>query len=373
MSAMNPFFTLLNIVANVLLQAAKGQVIRLDIGYIHLPPYGCGLFYPMKAEQHQVMDILIDTGSESDYFFFAWKQWYEKSTGESCDHMPGGCYACDHPCTPREPMKNIEYEDGVAASIFQHKGKISVGTNPPIDLTFGLLYDQDPPPTLQAPVNTLGLGPYKGDPNFPSLMKQLQTAGKVKNGTFALCLFPSPLMGVLMLGGGYPSLYKHPLQYVELGMASGYTVKLDTFQVGSAFKTIGIKEDVYLDTGRHFLYVSQPYYDKLIKDIKAEANKAAHMTVPITFDPGRDVWTFPCQNMTIMPPLTFGLGPSGTVPLTMSYMNYAMNDKGHCYFIIKKGDDTSWAFPDRMLIGNYLEFQPEQGRVGIAPLVHLSA
>ncbi|KAF4658641.1 hypothetical protein FOZ61_005480 [Perkinsus olseni] len=359
-----------NILASIILLAANGQIMRLLTHYADSPPYGFGLFHTLANGRGQRTTALVDTGS--DFFFFVWKDWYEAATKRSCSTIAAGCFKCEGPCAPKQPIKQGEYEDGVKIKVFQHKEKIKVGQTYVNDLVFGLIFDQAPPPTQESPISILGLAPDEGDPNFPSLMKQLRAKGFIGSSIFALYLFPSslPLLdGGLLLGGGDPSLHMNPMHFTELRTGDGYyMVKLGTLQVGDAHKTIGINEDVTLDTGTNFLYVSKLYYDTVIKDIKAQANKAARKTVPITFDSGRDVWTFPCQYLTVMPPLAFGLSAKGTVPLTMTYMNYARNDEGYCHFIIKKEDDNSWTFPDRMLIGNYFEFQPDQRRVGIARL-----
>ncbi|KAF4690007.1 hypothetical protein FOZ60_000760 [Perkinsus olseni] len=343
----------LNILLAIILLAANGQVMKLETTYEDSPPYGFGLFHTLTDGRGQPTTALVDTGS--NYFFFVWKDWYEAATKRSC-----------------RTDENLEFLDGTRMKVFQRKEKLAVGHTDVNDLIFGLIFDQDPPPTEESPISILGLSSNEGDANFPSLMKQLRAKGFIGSSIFALYLFPSSLPSIdggLLLGGGDSSLHMNPMPFTELLTGDGlYKVKLRTLQVGDAHITIGINEDVLLDTGTNFLLVSQIYYDKLIKDIKVQANKAAGMTVPITFDSGRDVWTFPCQYLTIMPPLTFGLSAKGTVPLTMDYMNYARDDEGYCHFIIREEDDDSWTFPDRMLIGNYFEFQPDQRRVGIARL-----
>ncbi|KAF4713417.1 hypothetical protein FOZ62_030255, partial [Perkinsus olseni] len=175
--------------------------------------------------------------------------------------------------------------------------------------------------------------------------------------------------GGLLLGQGDPSLYKHPLQVVKFTESSlgEYFVNLGSLQVGDAHLTIGINEDLLIDTGTNFMYVSQLHYDTMIRDIKTQANKAAHTTVDIKFDKKYNIWTFSCKYITSLPPLTFGLGPKGTVPLKLSYQSYARNDQGSCYLIIKKEvDGESWTLPGSSFIGNYFEFQLDQGQVGIA-------
>ncbi|KAF4756407.1 hypothetical protein FOZ63_019884, partial [Perkinsus olseni] len=278
------------------------------------------------------------------------------------------------------PTKTIVYEDDVKVRVFQHKAKLFESYLPSLELTFGLMINQDPPPTDSSPTSSLGLAPDQGDENSPSLVKQLRSRGVIGSTTFALYLSlcgQSSFSGGLILGGGDPSLYKHPLQFVKFTESSlgeyfvtkinEVFVNLGTLQVGGAHITIGINEDLLLDTGTNFLYVSQLYYDAIIRDIQAQANKAAGTTVDIKFDSSRNVWTFSCRYMPTLPPLVFGLGTKGAVPLKLSYLSYARNDQGSCYLIIKKqDDDDSWTLPGSSIIGNYFEFQPDLGRVGIA-------
>ncbi|KAF4690003.1 hypothetical protein FOZ60_000756 [Perkinsus olseni] len=299
----------MNLLSSIILLAANGQVMRLETHYEDSPLYGFGLFHTLTDGRGQPTSVLVDTGS--NYFSFVWKDWYEAATKRSCSTMAAGCFECEGPCAPKEPTKNLEFLDGTRMKVFQRKEKLAVGHTDVNDLIFGLIFDQDPPPTEESPISILGLSSNEGDANFPSLMKQLRAKGFIGSSIFALYLFPSSLPfidGGLLLGGGDSSLHIKPMPFTELLTGDGlYKVKLHTLQVGDGHMTIGINEDVLLDTGTNFLLVSQIYYDKLIKDIKAQANKAAGMTVPITFDSGRDVWTFPCQYLTIMPPLTFGL------------------------------------------------------------------
>ncbi|EER13584.1 cathepsin D precursor, putative [Perkinsus marinus ATCC 50983] len=353
------------------LKVSRGETLKLDVKYGLMPKHGFGLFHTLVDPNGQKLHALVDTGSDS--FFLIWKKWLEKASGRPCSDWAMGCYKCSEPCSVGKPTTTITFDDGYTVNIFQHKAKLTVGQVSPI-LTFGLIFNQNPPVSEKAPTNSMGLDYDKGDVNFPSLMTQLLSSKTVTTGIFALYLYPpadpsKPAAdGGLLLGGGDPALYVGGLNFVDFSTDKRYMVNLDKLQVGDGHLTLNINMNLHLDTGTNFLFVPQLYYDDLIKDIKTQTDKAAGMHVDFKFDPGKKIWFFPCQHMSKLPLLRFGLGPKGITPFTMTYMNYARNKSNECSLVIWEGQGNIWILFDRMLIGNYFEFDPTYKRVGIGKL-----
>ncbi|EER02483.1 conserved hypothetical protein [Perkinsus marinus ATCC 50983] len=353
------------------LKVSRGATLKLDVKYEDIPQQGFGLYHTLVYEHGQKLHAHVDTGS--GFTFFIWKDWYEKTTGHSCSTWPMGCYYCSEPCSVGKVTRTLTFEDKYMVNIFQHKSRLTMGQVSEI-LTFGLIFAQKPPASEVPPTNSMGLGYDKGDVNFPSLMTQLQASKAITTGIIALYLYPpadpkeASADGGLLLGGGDAALYEGELRYVDFSTDKSYTVNIGKVQVGDGQITSGINMNLDLDTGADYLYVPTSYYDNLIKDIKDQTDKAAGTHVDFKFYPEKKLWYFPCQYMSRLPFLRFGLGPKGTFPFSMAYVNYARNQYGTCILIIAENERNDWSLPDRMLISNYLEFDPIHKRVGIAKL-----
>ncbi|EER00070.1 cathepsin D precursor, putative [Perkinsus marinus ATCC 50983] len=364
--------TLINIFAK--LEVVRGAVLKLDVRSTLMPPYGNGLFHILLAEGGQKIYALVDTGSDS--FFLNWKDWFDRVSEVPCLNWPMGCYKCLEPCSPGAVTKTVIFEDDQMVKYFQHKATLTLG---PVSqaFIFGLTFDQEPPVAEEAAISVMGFHKDKGDVNFPSLMKQLQSSQTINNNIFAIYLFPPAdhedpsTEGALLLGGGDPALYQHPLQYVKLTSESHYYVNAVDLQVGDASSTIEVNMDVRLDTGANYFSIPEAHYDRLMKEIKAHTSNAAG--VDVHFEPDGDIWLMPCEYLAKLPPLRFGLGSKGApVHFTITYMNYAENYYGTCYLVVERGNaENIITFPDRMLIGNYFQFEPD--RVGLSKLASSSA
>ncbi|EER08013.1 Napsin-A precursor, putative [Perkinsus marinus ATCC 50983] len=351
------------------LNVSRGETLKLDVKYQDIPKGHFGLYHTLVDENGKELHALVDTGTS--FSFFIWKDWYEWASGHPCSICPMGCYACSEPCLVGKVTRTLTFEDKYMVKIFQHKSKLTMGQVSEI-LTFGLIFDQKPPVSKAPPTNLMGLGYDGGDVNFPSLMTQLRSSKTVTSGIIALYLYPpadpnkASADGGLLLGGGDPALYEGALRYVDFSTDKHYMVNIDKLQVGDGHITLGINMNLDLDTGANFLYVPTLYFKSLIKEIGAQADNAAGKHVP--FYPVNEHRYFPCQYMSKLPPLRFYLGPQGTTPFTMTYTNYALNQHGICELLIFQNLKNDWSFPDRMLIGNYFEFDPTLKRVGIGKL-----
>ncbi|EER11643.1 Cathepsin D precursor, putative [Perkinsus marinus ATCC 50983] len=352
------------------LEVSRGETLKLELNYGYMRDYGFGLFTLVVADGKR-LHTLVDTASDS--FILIWKRWLEQASGLPCSAWLMGCYKCSKSCLKGKVTKVISFEDDYMVHIVEHKAKLTLGQVSPI-LTFGLIFGQKPSISEVAPSNSMGLGYDKGDVNFPSLMTQLLASKTVTTGTFALYLSPPAdpshnyADGGLLLGGGDPALYEGGLKYVDFTSDKHYMVNLDKLQVGDGHITPGINMELYLDTGSNNLYVPKLYYNGLIEEIKAQTDKAAGTHVDFTFHTEDEMWQFPCEHIRKLPRLRFGLGPNGVTPFTMTYMNYARNISNVCALLISEDEGDYWLFGDRMLIGNYFEFDPTSKRVGIGKL-----
>ncbi|EEQ99569.1 Cathepsin D precursor, putative [Perkinsus marinus ATCC 50983] len=205
-------------------------------------------------------------------------------------------------------------------------------------------------------------------------MTQLRSSKTVTTQIIALYLYPPADLkeasadGGLLLGGGDPALYEGALKYVVFSSAEEYRVNLRKLYVGVGPIYSLFNMNLDLDTGANALFVPKLYYMNLIKDIHAETVKAAGTDVVFEYDSKEMLWSFPCQHMSKLPQLKFDLGPEGMTPFTMTYTNYARYQYGICLLTIALAPGNDWTFHDRMLIGNYFEFDPSLNRVGIGKL-----
>ncbi|EER13562.1 Cathepsin D precursor, putative [Perkinsus marinus ATCC 50983] len=353
------------------LKVSRGETLKLDVHYRYVVKHGFGLFHTLVDENGQDVDVLVDT--RSGLFFFAEKKWFEKATGLFCLAAPLGCYECSKPCSVGKVSARASFDSDYSVSIFPHKSKLTIGKVSE-SFTFGLIFDQKPPVTEVPPINVMGLGFDNGDEDFPSVMTQLRSSKAITTDIIALYLYPptdptgESIDGGLLLGGSDPALYEGALKYVDLSTDEGYMVNIDKLQVGDGTIISGINTNVDLDSGANYLCVPKLYYNRLIKDIGAQTDKVAGKHVVFKFDQEIKTWTFPCQYMSKLPPLTFALGPQGSTSFTMTSTNYAVSLEGTCYLLIMENQRDDWSFHDRMLIDRYFEFDPTRKRVGLGKL-----
>ncbi|EER08840.1 hypothetical protein Pmar_PMAR023979 [Perkinsus marinus ATCC 50983] len=352
------------------LKVIRGKTLKLDVKYKLVKGRGFGLFHTLVDEKGQKLDVFVDTGSGA--FFLIWKDWFERATGHRCSACPMGCYKCSKRCSVGSVTTTINFAGGYTVSVFPHEAKLTVGQVSQT-LTLGLIFNQTPAVTEVTPLNLMGIGYDRGLANFPSLMTQLRSSHTITTDIIALYLYPSAdpkkatADGGLLLGGGDSELYEGALKYVEFSRDKGYIVNINKLQVGDGHIFPGINVDAILDTGTNLMYAPGLYYDRLIENIKAQTNEAAGTQVDFKYD--RETWVFPCQYMTKLPLLQFGLGPQGMTPFSMTYMHYARRfPPTVCRLVIMKGRWSEWIFPDRMLINNYFQFDPTSKRVGIGKL-----
>ncbi|KAF4728491.1 hypothetical protein FOZ63_030231, partial [Perkinsus olseni] len=189
----------LNILLAVILLAANGQVMKLETTYEDSPPYGFGLFHTLTDGRGQPTTALVDTGPVS----------LGPTTSSLCGRI--GMKRRLKGVVALWPPDASSARDGIRPS--SNSG----------------VCDQH---TWSCPRSS---GPDEGDPNFPSLVKQLRAKGAIGSSIFALYLFPSSLPfidGALLLGGGDPSLHMNPMHFTELRTGDGYyMVKLGSLQV----------------------------------------------------------------------------------------------------------------------------------------------
>ncbi|KAF4649540.1 hypothetical protein FOL47_002007 [Perkinsus chesapeaki] len=347
-----------------------GQVLDLDIRYGNLGGYGIGLFCVVGFPGYEV-SALVDTGSTS--LFFVWKEWYEREVGVgACDALAAGCYSCPGIRPPDDPYV-IVIEDGMAVGVFNHEDSIKLGSVQIPRSSFGLICNQYPSPLVEKSISILGLAPF-ADGDFDSLLHQLANARpkRISSMTFAIYL-KNDKFGKLLLGGGDPNLYKNPLRYVSFTSQEEYTVKLSYMQVGDGRLTIGIDQNVLLDTGSNSMYVPQIYFNGILSEIRSQASNSAGIEIKFTWDPDWRLYTFSCKQRAHFPAITFYFGAKGEVPLVLLHNNYVRQYRttDQCGVIIStetSRTEPRWTLPGDAFIGKYFEFHPEKGRVGIANL-----
>ncbi|KAF4651639.1 hypothetical protein FOL47_000263 [Perkinsus chesapeaki] len=365
-------FSALSILAAVLKEANAGGILRQEIERSLLKskePPGFAL-YTAVAVDKQEENVFVDTGSS--YFSLILKSYYESMVGKgSCEELFFKCYECPQPCEPTEPTY-IKFGGGYMFEIFKHEGSITIGTATVDGISFGLIFGSDPPPPAVSPVQLLGLGPDV-DQRYPSLMKQLlaHPSKPIKENTFALYLKPvssDTSEGELILGGGDDSLYQKPLLFVPAIKEDSWTVKLNAIQPEKGPK-VAVDDSVLLDTGCNSIFTPQAVFGQLIASIAQAASTGAGKEVEIQYDKDTGVWTVACEYRSFMPNLHFMLsGLGGNVPLSISHETYVPETHGYCYLLVTINPLDTWQLPELMLIGNYLEFQFNQKRVGIAKL-----
>ncbi|EER20091.1 Gastricsin precursor, putative [Perkinsus marinus ATCC 50983] len=356
------------------LQGVMGVTLELPIFRMFMHNGDNNLYQPIQADG-QPQNPIVDTGAP--YVFFVWKDWYEQQTGTgACTTLTAQCYSCIRSCSPQH-TQTINFGGGVDVTIFQNAGKLSLGTTSYEGMTFGLVCGRSPPPPHAEPHASFGLAKIS-DPGYPSIMDQLLKRRVIAQKVFALYLHPdqsgtSGFDGSLLLGGGSSRVYKGPLRFVPTVSSNDWNVMLSSVQVGSGHTTIGIKQHLLLDTGSNNMYVPRLYFSSLLRDISQQASQAAKAKVKIAYQPGYGVWAINCAYREFMPSITFGLQAlQGDVLITIDSLSYVPMRSGICFLQIRVNADDAddmWVLPDYTLVGNYLEFQAAQNRIGIAKLL----
>ncbi|EER16769.1 Gastricsin precursor, putative [Perkinsus marinus ATCC 50983] len=350
-----------------------GDVLRLDVHRRLVKDARMSLLslnVDLQADG-QKMAAVVDTGSSAP--LWVWKDWYEKELGVgACEKLVFKCYKCPQGCVPGETT-TITFGNSIAVTVFQHIGAVQFGSTTVRDIKFGLITGYNPPPTVYVPHPIFGLGPVR-DPNYPSIMAQLVGRELIKESTFSFYLKPETLFKkgfdeALLLGGGDPKLYKGQLRYVPIVVANHFEAMLEGLQVGTG-KSTSLKENVIFDTGSNYLYVPDSRMVELLKDIEEQATLKAKTQVKLTYFEAANVWEVDCVYRKFMPTLRFLFQDSAgqEVALELDYRSYVAMRSGVCYLEIMGKPQSMWILPDIMLVANYLEFQPDQERVGMARL-----
>ncbi|KAF4659031.1 hypothetical protein FOL47_007738 [Perkinsus chesapeaki] len=316
----------------------------------------------------QPVNMVVDTGT--NFFLLLEQSAYEKLLGHgACEMVFSRCYDCQKSCQPINP-KTIYFADGRSVKAFRRYGSLRYGVNW-FTISFGLEFEFSPSPAVRNPPAPFGLGPTI-DVRFPSVLEQLvtQSPKAVKENTFALYLKPGPFstshpVGELLLGGGDDSLYEGPLQFVPMVDRYYWKVGLTEVQIDSD-KTVDVAGRVHLDTGSNYILVPQNKLMELITSIQWAVSKAAAEAVHFMYDEELSLFQVNCDYRRYMPTLRFMLStPNGNVPLNITHEGYVPVRENLCYLMVKSGVLT---LPNFMLVRNYLEFQLDQKRIGIAKL-----
>ncbi|KAF4682092.1 hypothetical protein FOZ60_011068 [Perkinsus olseni] len=341
----------------------KGQTLTLETTYGNVPGYGYALLGEIEVDG-QTMHALIDTGTSA--FFLVWDYWFRATHYlPICNYPNIGYYKCPGSCVP-STISTITYVDQTTVDIFEHQGTLQhrgaiIGT-----VKFGLVVGHESPDD-SPPFHSIGLG-RQVNPGYPSLRAQLQGSGI--SDVFALYLIGVQGVGLvkgrLVLGGGDPSVYTAPLTYISLEQQSLYAVRLATWQVGGGIKTVGVNQPAVFDTGAEGLFVPKFHFDDLVKAIIDQASLAAGTKVAFTWVPALSIYTFDCTYLPSLPPIELGLGHAGQAPIVFS--NYARMTGDTCSLAITDDSNQFWTLPPSILIGNYFQFEPRNGHVGVAPL-----
>ncbi|KAF4658290.1 hypothetical protein FOL47_008096 [Perkinsus chesapeaki] len=356
----------------ILIECNAGSVLRQSLTRSFITdktPRGFGLYTAMIADG-QEMKALVDTGSS--YLLWVWKTQYEKVAGRgACDKLFFKCYECLWPCHPTE-YNLVDFGGATLYRIFEHSGSVNFGNVSLHDITFGLIGDFSP--YYNSPYSLLGMGPSIDD-KYPSFLKQLMSLfpTPINGNVFGLYLRAkrpraTEYKGELILGGGDRSLYRGPLSFVPTVRDDSWRVELSAVELGETLK-VAVADTVLLDTGCNYIYVPPAKLNELLGSIEQAASSSAKKEVRIEYEADYGVWEVKCKYRKYMPTLHFMLAtPTGGVPLSISSESYVPVSADFCYLQILASNAQQWQLPDFVLIGNYLEFQPDKKRVGIAVL-----
>ncbi|KAF4660057.1 hypothetical protein FOL47_007306 [Perkinsus chesapeaki] len=370
-SRFTSFSAALLFVIEMIHRSHAGNVLRVKVAsnFITTKAFQGDMLHATVVADGQQMEVLVDTGSS--YLFWVWKTYYGGVMGVgACNALFFKCYECLHPCKPTEPT-TLKFDGGIFLEIFKHSGDVTLGNIELMNIDFGLVSWSKPSPTKRSYPGILGLR-YDMDPKYPAFLKQLVAQGVVEKNVFALYLKPGgcctgQFEGELLLGGGDAKLFKAPLRYVNTVGEDEWLVGLSLVQIEA--ESLVVNGRVILDTGCNNILIPQQELDNFIEKISKAASESAGGEVIVEYDDVEKVWAFDCDYLADMPTLYFMLSaPTGDVPLTMNYESYVGMVNYYCYLNVEESRSDDWSLPHFMLVGNYVEFQLDNKRVGIARL-----
>ncbi|KAF4677279.1 hypothetical protein FOL47_002518 [Perkinsus chesapeaki] len=342
---------------------SEGTVMSLGITYRESPRTGYAIYGPLSVNK-QPMVAIVDTGSTST--LLVWKEWYELFTGlGACRTFMFVCFSCSDPRGPPRVFKVRNTQ----LFAFEYSANV-FGAD---DISFGLIGGQDPPPPMFPSANYLGLKPDIDGTGF-SLMDQLRSKRVLKTATFTLFLRPTKesdiFRGKLILGGVDPTQYVIPLRYVPLLSIDDYVVELRSLSIQAGRTTLGINQRATIRTGDNYIRIPSIYSTGLVQALAGAASNIRGQKVDIVFDGKRNSYIVDCPLRKYLPSLTFYLGPDGDVPLEISSQGYVRKFVGAqpCTVMIMPLEGYTWQLPAGALVGNYIEFQPVDNRLGVAKL-----
>ncbi|KAF4677284.1 hypothetical protein FOL47_002523 [Perkinsus chesapeaki] len=205
-------------------------------------------------------------------------------------------------------------------------------------------------------------------------MDQLRSRRVLRTATFTLFLKPTGrpdvFFGNLILGGVDPTKYVIPLRYVLLLSIDDYVVELRSLSIQAGETTLGINQRATIHTGDKYIGIPQPHFAVMAKQLASAASTIRGSVVDIKWDEEEEVYRMECSSRIFMPTLTFNLGPNGGVPLEISFKGYVRKYAGDrlCTVMITEVADDSWELSACALVGNYIEYQPIEMKLGIAKL-----
>ncbi|KAF4674392.1 hypothetical protein FOL47_009301 [Perkinsus chesapeaki] len=333
----------------------------------NLDSYNTYVLYTGFPINGHLIKSIVRTERESA--LLVWKEWYENVTEKgACGIFKLGCFSCPEPCS--HGTKEILIAGRVEMKVYGYR----VRAFDIRGLSFELIGGQDPPPDESLPVNCLGLKPDLDKGNF-SVMNQLRQKRKLSSATFTLYLRPTAhtefFNGRIILGDVDPTQYTIPLRYVPLLRSNDYAITLKNINIQEGPTILGINHAAVIRTGRHFIGIPQVYFSGLAKDLAAAASKIAGKSVDIRWDDEEEIYMVHCDLRIYLPALTLYLGSEGEpAPLLLTHQNYVRKFKRYtdCTVMITVVRGSEWELPDSILIGNYIEFQPNEMRLGIARL-----
>ncbi|KAF4649508.1 hypothetical protein FOZ61_001230 [Perkinsus olseni] len=293
------------------------------------------------------MDMVFSANSEVDY-----QNLTVAVDTESC--LPYG-------------VSRFTYRDDYSVLLFPNTVRQIVSPRHEINglLQIGLDVGYEAPEGLR-PSHTIGLGGGGDRQRYPSLMSQLELV--LGPSSFALYLNKpvcDHIDGELIIGGGDSNLYTPPLTFVPLSLQDVPVVPVAHLKIGNSFER-PIDGFAIIDTGAQDMLVPEPHRDVLRERILTEIAIRSGTEAGSNYIPTLDLTIFDCFFMRFLPPIEIGLGKLGEAPTTLT--NYARKVDGTCFLAIKGAADNRWTLPAFIIPGNYFEFQPSEGRLGVAKL-----
>ncbi|KAF4670393.1 hypothetical protein FOL47_002070 [Perkinsus chesapeaki] len=269
----------------------------------------------------------------------------------------------------------LEFGDGSqSVEVFKHSATVNIGTTNLPNIVFGLICGSLPPPKQKSPNAILGLGVGVND-DYPSLPKQLLVGflKLIEKNIFALYLKPkSPgsliRKGELLLGGGDQTLYDGPLEFVPTLSEGPWMVHLRALQPENG-EAITVAGSTILDTGSNYIFIPHRKMSETMKSVEDATAEVVGEPFHFEYDRKWGIWKVDCSYREFLPSLYFILSASSDdVVLRITNENYIAETTDHCYLLVMISPVQHWIMPDFMLVGHYLEFHPDDKKVGIGKL-----